>query len=480
MTDKRDYLDNLIIKYLNNRNLQIAVSDKKNYSRKEFKNKVLNYKSRLEKIWNIEKKTKSRGVGILLERNSDYIATIFAAWLAKGFYLPLSLNSPKRNIDYQLKYSGVTALVSQKKNKIDFSRHAFRKNNIPKIISNNYKKIAYVIFTSGSTGEKKGVCISRENLISYFKGIKVIFNKKFKSKSVLINGELTFDISSADLVFALLYGCEIILTTDSRNLLSFFSKLEERKAESIYVVPSTLEKIINFLGSYKTINLKHLKQLNCGGEILFYNLLKKIKNKIPNAKIYNFYGPTEFTINATCYEVDMKKKQSKTIPIGKLLPGNKYFLKRNRKDEDRGELYLSGKQKMLGYVNYENPTRIINGKKFYPTGDIVSLDKKKNFVFLGRKKDYIKISGYRVNLNRVENIIRAGTKLSCVTVAINGKIILFIIRNNIKKSLILNKLQNLFLNKLENYERPSKTIFLKNFPVNSSGKIDRNKLIQKI
>ena len=192
-------------------------------------------------------------------------------------------------------------------------------------------------------------------------------------------------------------------------------------------------------------------------------MLKKIKNKIPNAKIYNFYGPTEFTINATCYEVDMKKKQSKTIPIGKLLPGNKYFLKKNRKDEDRGELYLSGKQKMLGYVNYENPTRIINGKKFYPTGDIVSLDKKKNFVFLGRKKDYIKISGYRVNLNRVENIIRAGTKLSCVTVAINGKIILFIIRNNIKKNLILNKLQNLFLNKLENYERPSKTIFFKKF-----------------
>ena len=29
------------------------------------------------------------------------------------------------------------------------------------------------------------------------------------------------------------------------------------------------------------------------------------------------------------YEVDMKK-QSKTIPIGKLLPGNKYFLKIER------------------------------------------------------------------------------------------------------------------------------------------------------
>ena len=58
MTDKRDYLDNLIIKYLNNRNLQIAVSDKKNYSRKEFKNKVLNYKSRLEKNMEYRKENK--------------------------------------------------------------------------------------------------------------------------------------------------------------------------------------------------------------------------------------------------------------------------------------------------------------------------------------------------------------------------------------------------------------------------------------
>ena len=319
MTFRKDYLDNLIIKYLNNRNLEIAVSDSKNYTTEEFKNKVIQYKLRLEKIWGAGNKKKSRGVGILLERNSDYIATIFAAWLAKGFYLPLSLNSPKKNINYQLKNSGITALVSQKKNKINFSEHIGKKNKFPKIIQDNYKKIAYVIFTSGSTGEKKGVCISRENLISYLKGIKIIFNKKFKSKSVLINGELTFDISSADLVFALLYGCEIILTSDSRNLLSFFSKLEERKAESIYVVPSTLEKIINFLGKYKNVNLKHLKQLNCGGEILSYNLLKKIKKKIPKAKIYNFYGPTEFTINATCYKVDIKKKTKKNSTHWKII-----------------------------------------------------------------------------------------------------------------------------------------------------------------
>ena len=134
MTFRKDYLDNLIIKYLNNRNLEIAVSDSKNYTTEEFKNKVIQYKLRLEKIWGAGNKKKSRGVGILLERNSDYIATIFAAWLAKGFYLPLSLNSPKKNINYQLKNSGITALVSQKKNKINFSEHIGKKNMFPKIM----------------------------------------------------------------------------------------------------------------------------------------------------------------------------------------------------------------------------------------------------------------------------------------------------------------------------------------------------------
>ena len=135
---------------------------------------------------------------------------------------------------------------------------------------------------------------------------------------------------------------------------------------------------------------------------------------------------------------------------------------------------------MLGYVNYKNPTKIVNGREFYPTGDIVSLDKKKNFIFCGREKDYIKVSGYRINLNRIENILKAGTSLSCAIAVKNGKIILFIISNKKEKKLILNKLQVLFLNKLESYETPNRTIFLKNFPFNNSGKIDKKKLIQKI
>ena len=43
---------------------------------------------------------------------------------------------------------------------------------------------------------------------------------------------------------------------------------------------------------------------------------------------------------------------------------------------------------MLDMLIMKNPTRIINGKKFYPTGDIVFLDKKKTLFFLVKKRLY--------------------------------------------------------------------------------------------
>ena len=69
---------------------------------------------------------------------------------------------------------------------------------------------------------RKKVLYLEKMLISYFKGIKVIFNKKFKSKSVLITKELTFDISSADLVFALLYGSNEIILIDQNVIFYLF------------------------------------------------------------------------------------------------------------------------------------------------------------------------------------------------------------------------------------------------------------------
>ena len=118
---KKDVLNNLILNYLNSHDKKIAISDQDgNYSFKDFREKVFKFKNILKN--KLKKKEGSRGIAILLERNVDYIAIIFAAWLSHYYYVPLSINSPKKNINYQIKTSNIDILVTKKKKEIFFER----------------------------------------------------------------------------------------------------------------------------------------------------------------------------------------------------------------------------------------------------------------------------------------------------------------------------------------------------------------------
>ena len=78
------------------------------------------------------------------------------------------------------------------------------------------------------------------------KSLKKKFKDNFKAKSVLINGEISFDIVNADIAFALLFDCEICITEDSKNILSFFEILEDRRVEFYLRCPKYVGKYLFF------------------------------------------------------------------------------------------------------------------------------------------------------------------------------------------------------------------------------------------
>ena len=152
-----------------------------------------------------------------------------------------------------------------------------------------------------------------------------------------------------------------------------------------------------------------------------------------------------------------------------------HIWKLKRKKKNYGELLLAGSHKMLGYLdNIKSPDTYHKGKKFYKTGDIVFLDKNKNINFIGRKSDYIKISGYRVNLSSLERIIKRYLKLEMCLISKFDKIHMFIF--NKKDQKILKHLDNIFKKYFERYEIPSSISFLNKMPINSNGKLDKVKL----
>ena len=107
-------LKKIVINYLNqsqHKNIFFADANDK-FNQKQFASKVFNYQNQLEKIWINDKQ--NRSIGILLDRSVDYIAIIFATWLCNGYYVPLSILSPKKNINYKINNSNLYLIINMK------------------------------------------------------------------------------------------------------------------------------------------------------------------------------------------------------------------------------------------------------------------------------------------------------------------------------------------------------------------------------
>ena len=456
----------LFQRYLFSKNNKIIFTDSDNsYTRGKFLEKIQYYKKILE--LNGINKIKNNGIAICLDRNADYFALIFASWLLGGFYLPISKNSSRVSINYQLRKSGVILFFYFKNNKITFKKIKNKNKQI-------YKNICYIIFTSGSTGEKKGVCISYKNFKQYLVSIKASLKNNFKSKSLLITGDMSFDIVNADLAFALIYDCEICISEDQINIFGLFALLEKRKTQSIYAVPTMWEKIVLIAEQFKK-RYNFVKNINSGGEILSKTLCDRILKVFPKALIINFYGPTEFTINATFCIVNKNLNknltdQNNNISIGKPLKNVKIKIQ-TKNNKNYGELLLSGNQNMLGYINSNlNKKIIINNKKYYATGDIVSLNKSNNIFYIGRKKDYIKFKGFRINLQNISSKISKICQAQVVVLIKKNRLMAF------SKKKLFEKDKQKILSKLDKIEFPEKFIRIKDFPILQNNKIDKKKI----
>ena len=115
--------------------------------------------------------------------------------------------------------------------------------------------------------------------------------------------------------------------------------------------------------------------------------------------------------------------------------------------------------------------------KFYKTGDLVKVDKEGDLFYLGRKDSEVKISGYRVNLKEIENVLtESGAIVQAVVICDQdkdgqGKITAFILLNTLD-SIAEKDLDALCREKLPWYMVPGKYIFVQEIPLNMNGKVD--------
>ena len=182
------------------------------------------------------------------------------------------------------------------------------------------------------------------------------------------------------------------------------------------------------------------------------------------------------------------------MSIGKPMPGVSVLVVDEKNNEigigQKGELCVSGAQLTPGY--WENPTKNeesffnieIEGisTRFYKTGDSCYIDEDYDLMLSGRIDHQVKIQGYRIELGEIEyharEYLSGQNAVACdyPNHIGNSEIALFIEGTLTDK----NKLISYLGKKMPYYMMPTKIITEKIFPINTSGKVDRMLLKNKV
>jgi D-alanine--poly(phosphoribitol) ligase subunit 1 len=351
-----------------------------------------------------------------------------------------------------------------------------------------------IINTSGSTGTPKGVALSHRSTIDFmdwcFDVLGLGGDERIGSLS-----PFHFDIYTLELNACLARGATMVLIPDQlavfpAKLLEFLS---QQKVSFIFWVPSIMVNISN-QGLLDKFDLSALRTVYFAGEVFPTRHFNRWRRALPQAKFVNLYGPIEITVDCTYYVVDREFADDEPLPIGRPCRNTDVLILNGRdepcRDGEVGELCVRGGSLALGYWNdpektasafVQNPLQSKYPERIYRTGDLVSRNDRGEIVFLGRRDFQIKHMGYRIELPEIEHQVLClpGIANACVLYNHEKKEITLFFESPggaATPAAIRQQLSALF----PKYMLPTAFHCLDELPRNPNGKIDRNRLAERL
>lgn len=438
-------------------------------------------------------------IGLIANDDLETYASIFALWFEGKAYVPISPDAPRdRNLSIIQQALLITIIDSSEE--VQFAEFNFIEskklpdceiNLQPKATSD--QELVYILFTSGTTGQPKGVPIDRANLTGFMDAFEKMNFQINEQDKCLQMFEMTFDLSVVSYLFPLLHGACIYTIPKGKIKFNYiFELMDEEKLTFALMVPSILQYLRPYFDEMNFPDMKY--SLFCG-EALTLEITKEWANCIPNAQLFNFYGPTEDTIYCTYYVYNREgenKTHNGVLSIGRAMEGTLTLaIDENNKilpAGTPGQLCLGGIQLTPGYWNNEEKNKEAffhtdyKGEhiRLYKTGDLCRFDDEGDIMYLGRTDQQVKIQGFRIELSEIEFHVKSFLgKTNAVAVplldAVGNTEIGLVIES---KPIGTDPLMDHIKLKLPAYMIPKKIQFADEFPLNVNGKTDRNKLKQ--
>jgi amino acid adenylation domain-containing protein/non-ribosomal peptide synthase protein (TIGR01720 family) len=435
-------------------------------------------------------------VGICLRRRVDSIASALAVLKAGGCYVPLDPASPEQRLRHMIGETRMAVVITSRDVKerlpgiapiLVIEDIAKAEATPPAVVDAN--NLAYVIYTSGSTGLPKGVAVSYGNLARAIAARRRVYDEPMSALFSPLS--LAFDAGNGAIFWALCQGaCLVLGPDDASQPNELVRRLSESRCSHLIVGPALYGSMLELATAPQ---LDTLRNVVVGGEALAQALVARHAARVPHARLFNEYGPTEATWWSAVSHVSLEPG---VVPdIGSGIPGTRlYVLDRNLDPVPIGvvgELCIGGGQVARGYLDHPGVTaeRFIPdpfgqdaGGRLYRTGDLVKRRDNGALEFIGRADNQVKIRGFRVELGEIESAIAGHAGVAAAAVVVHAdqstsarRLVAYCVRSG-EAAVDGADLQTWLKARVPAHMVPSQYAFLSELPLTANGKVDRRAL----
>jgi amino acid adenylation domain-containing protein len=440
-------------------------------------------------------------VGIFMERSPKMIVAVLGILKAGAACLPLNPSYPSGRLLFMLEDSSASAVVSEQQlaAKIPQTKvpticldelHARMAHGNEAVLPGvGSKDAAYVIYTSGSTGEPKGVVMPHRALVNLAHWHRAIGSR---SGRVLQFASLTFDVSFQEMFSTLAAGGTLVLLPDATriDIVELGRFIQQNQIERFHLPVVVLQKLAEQFCE-NTTPLSCVREFMVGGEQLQITPdIIRLFERLSECTLYNHYGPSETHVMTSFSLRPPAANWPALPPLGRPLANTQLYVLDGHLQPVpvgvSGELYIGGDCVAHGYLKRPGLTaeRFIpdpfggrTGARVYKTGDLVRYLPDGNLEFLGRNDFQVKIRGMRIELGEIEVALRAHPLVREAVVTVrteerNEKTLAAYIVP-LSDPVAAKDLRGYLKERLPEHMVPAYFVMLREFPLTSSGKINR-------
>uniref|UniRef100_A0A6T6VJ03 Carrier domain-containing protein n=1 Tax=Hemiselmis tepida TaxID=464990 RepID=A0A6T6VJ03_9CRYP len=359
----------------------------------------------------------------------------------------------------------------------------------------------YIMYTSGSTGRPKGVSVPTAGF--WQRTIQALQIQGCTSQDVfLMKTVYTFDVSVPEIWESLVLGATTCVLGAHLHLdaEAILATMNRGNVTASVFVPSLLDLFLDnaegVIASGRQTRPKNLRYIHCIGEALLRTHHAKLKKVLgDHVKLWNFYGPTEATVDVTtldCDSEDAKVDEDSTTGFSLGFPhkGVTMYITdledptKEMPKGERGEICIGGIQVAMGYLERPELTaeRFVpnkldsTGGNIYRTGDIGRIHPERGFFeYFGRADRQVKIGGVRLELGEIEGVaderLQGMVKMVAIE-AIDGLLVgvASLLPNH---PITSQELNHALADQLPQSHLPSEWMMRRDtLPINAAGKLD--------